>query len=171
MKKALLPILGLLLFLVACAPVEKGTISFVSTNSVLHDDLGQALVIINSTFESQKLATVTLDGSAVYECLLMPLTDTSCASVTLAQPGAHTIAATVTKTNGTVVSVQTGVNGRHTPLSTSWLSPLPAVKAKVSWLATPSSLLSWSAWPPSSSSPWEHCSLEEVPKVWVSAPC
>jgi hypothetical protein len=169
MKKALLPILGLLLFLVACAPVEKGTISFVSTNSVLHDDLGQALVIINSTFESQKLATVTLDGSAVYECLLMPLTDTSCASVTLAQPGAHTIAATVTKTNGTVVSVQTGVNwSPYTALDKLAQSvaggegkSIMAGYAVITLIVVGLATIIF----------WEHCSLEEVPKVWVSAPC
>jgi hypothetical protein len=110
MKKLLIPILGLLLFLVACAPVEKGTINFISGSSTLHDDYGQTLVIINSSFESQKLASVSLDGSLIYDCVLMPMTDTGCPAIALPQPGTHTISASIQKQTGEVVSIQTAIN-------------------------------------------------------------
>lgn len=112
-----MPFLALLLASLACAstanifsPIEKGEIIITSDKLEYHDDEGIAQVVVHSTFENEKIAGVSLNGSQVFICTLTANANTTCPSVQLPKPGTHTISVITYRVNGDPVSAQTTAN-------------------------------------------------------------
>lgn len=107
---------------------EKGEISFVNPapdgSTVFHNYGVTVLpveITLNSTFESSKVARLSVDGVPWTDCNLEGNgRNTSCPTASIQTTGVHTISAQVQKIDGTLVTAETSLNwAPYSPLEQS----------------------------------------------------
>lgn len=115
MRSKLVIVLFLVLLaasLVACTPQETGEITFISPNvenSKLHGDVGQVILVVNSTYPTPKTGYMFSNDVLKGQCLIVQNTRSTCPPIVFDSPGVYTLSLGYTKADGKGEFIKTSV--------------------------------------------------------------